>query len=262
MELNAADLARMTGLLRARDINARARALEEMAAIGPRARPLLPSALVCADDSSSVVRERAVEAIAAMACGSVGAVWVLARRLSDESVRVRHKAARALQDLAGDAMGIAPQLLAALRDESALVRASVLDVLGRTPGLDPALVPALVAGVSNCLGDPAPQVRQGAASCLARVWERMPPSMRASLFEEIVLPESLQARVGPRAAVRQILRGALDDASPQVRVAAADALLTMGEHAEGLKDMLTAHLLHGDPAVQRQAARAVARHGV
>lgn len=69
---------------------------------------------------------------------------------------------------------------------------------------------------------------------------------------------ALQARASPAPEDGALLRGALADASPVVRAAAAVALVSLGELAHGAGGVLAALLADPDPEARRALARAIA----
>lgn len=159
--------------------------------------------------------------------------------LSDESVRVRRLAATACGVLGAEYDAVEPALEAAARDEDPGVRAEALATLaGRT-----ARGPVLWTLFAEALGDVHGPARAAAAKGLAR----------------IELGDVLPPRVLGR--VRRVLRAAMQDELPDVRMYAVMALGRVGPAAAEDVPAMLALLDDGSTLVRGTAANALGEVG-
>jgi len=217
------------------------------------------------------------------------AVQSLVRALSSGSERVRGGAARSLGGLKAE--GAAENLLAALSDKSSDVRASAARALGKIAALGEKVLPKLFEGLGS--GDDA--YRDACVDALADWGEGAVPGLNEALGREASRDAASLAflRMGPQggarikdaiakgspaiqcAALRTIPRfipafvpsqtiraidGCLRDAPPEVRVAAALALGSLGP--SGKDDGLLLNTADENPDVRAAAFHALGDLGV
>jgi HEAT repeat protein len=225
-----ADVERQLKALDGPDAAKRERAVKQLAALGPDARPAVRKLLQMLRDPKQPghVREAIEGALAEIGPPDRKDVPALVEALQDEaSLPARRYAADALGRMGDDARPAVPALVRALRAADARLRRDAAGALGQM-GLavhdqaQPALVPLLK--------DPDKEVRKAALGALVRM-----------------------GRVTDAAAMRAMLADRLTP--PESRVYAALALIDFG--AESLPALIDALSAEPDPWVARVAAVAL-----
>ncbi len=204
-----------------RDLAERLRALREIAAMGPAARPAVPDLVKLLRDPTIEVRDLASNALgilgpeavpallasmrdgpewpANMAASALGrcdrtAVPLLSKALGEENREVRLLVLRALIWMGEEAAEAAPAVAALLKDEDPATRRFAVRALAGTG------TPAISA-VVGALGDSHPRVRTWAAEAAGSLGAEAVPNLVALLDNAEVRPYALHAlrRIGPAA---------------------------------------------------------------
>jgi HEAT repeat protein len=148
----------------------REKAIEALASLGPAGLPGLRQAL---EDSSPVLRKKALAAVANISSLPADLEPALSRLLHDPDPTLRGEAAATLAGLGPAAAPALPVLAPLLGDEDAGVRSGAAQALGAVGPPASALAPALKA----LLRDPQEKVRRAAAEALDRVGPVSSPRM-------------------------------------------------------------------------------------
>ncbi|HEX7087272.1 MAG TPA: HEAT repeat domain-containing protein [Vicinamibacterales bacterium] len=216
--------------LAAADPAVRTESANLLGAMGPvAAEAVAPLATLFEADASPGVRLHAGLALANIAPDHAAVVEASASALRDADVEVRRTAAAVLVQARDAAAPAAPAITTARGDEDALVRVFAFAAEGQ-------LGHAAVArdGLLEGLADADPVVRAEAAWQLGSA---LPPAERA----RVIRP----------------LTEALRDPDSRVRLAAADALATIGRPAQPAVDTLWTLIRDPDESVRSGALRAI-----
>jgi HEAT repeat protein len=194
----------------------------------------LPAALRDATHHKENVRVSAINDLGAIASDDPSATVTLERALTqDRSEDVRRAAALALAD--SNARGALTSLVSATADVSPRVRQMALLALGE---LGTAERPDIVAALQRALRDPLPGLRFQALSSLVALEQDVEQSLTLALKDSDaqlrllalrLLAERPDAELSP--ALRELVRGALDDSWSTLRMAAALVLTRQGDSA-------------------------------
>lgn len=244
------------------DVSARVRAVDALGKIRPQSRQSISALARAVQDSSHVVHDAA---LVALARAGAPAVPILAETLDDDEPAARAGAASALARIGTAAGSARPQLIRALDDSSAVVRAAVASALAALGSSAHDAVPTLLSRVS----DVDPSVRAAALRALGRIEER------ASL----VLPAAIAGTRDSSGEVRYAALRVIQDygltagsavpalierlADPEVviQALAIDALASLGERARAADSSL-ARIATADTSASLRARARAARQAV
>lgn len=283
-----------TGDLRSEDVRQRWFATLALAKIGSEAKVAIPTLMELLADRSQY---EYVRAGAAFALGNIRGeaervVPLLAETLESELASVRRNSARALGRFGPQAKGVVPQMLTQLRQEDPIFRIDLAEALWRVArheravpflidqvragkqqgGFEAAEALGSIASENPDLAIPALVEALGSgnddiARSVARSLGRMGTPVLAPL-NEAFSSERVNVRchaveayswMGPAGASGLI--GALSDASPLVRRAAARGLGRLGPEVAAAEPALLQAVNDSDPQVRTTAATALKRLG-
>lgn len=194
----------------AKEPNQRRAAIVALGILGPKQLDVVPALASAVNDAEELVRLTAIQTLSGMDQDARGAVTALAKVANqDKSAQVREAACKALGKLGAVAHAAGASLLKALDDADPRTRAASAVALADIKADPTAAVPAL----SKSLDDKERLVRLSSATALGRL--------------------DASAKSAPRLAA--VLR---QDADPEVRRLAAQALLQFGPGAAPVCDAL------------------------
>ncbi|MHC4668389.1 MAG: HEAT repeat domain-containing protein [Planctomycetota bacterium] len=209
------------------DARLRAEAIFVLEGLGPAARPALPSLVQALRDEDLELSAQAADALGAMGGEAVPA---LIEALDDPDWRVRQAVCQAFGVMGADAGGAVPALLRRVRSERDEVRRRAVWALGE-------------------IGDVA------ALDTLAEVFTEEGGTVGVWIAETF-------ARFGRRARpVATALRAEMHREDPQLAIAAAAALLEIGEYEDAAVWALIARLQDGEACDRVEAAITLGEFG-
>jgi HEAT repeat protein len=221
---------------------------------------------VAREDASRTVRKRAYEALGRVGGFDAAAIRFLIESRKSEDVERRRLAARALGTLETgrlDEERIVAALIEGFADEDVVVRSSCIWGVSRRD------VAAAASGlVEAALGDPCRRLRRAAASSLARlpIRDEEWPAVLSSLRERLSDPSPEMRLRAVRAILtigerRRIdttrLLGMMRDESEEVRVTACDGITRVLDRPPGASKALRDALSDPAPRVRLAAARSL-----
>jgi HEAT repeat protein len=209
--------------------NQRRAAVIALGILGPKQLDVVPALANTVNDAEELVRLTAIQTLSGMGQDARGAVTALAKVANqDKSAQVREAACKALGKLGTVAQGAGPSLLKGLEDADPRTRAASAAALADIKAEPAAAVPAL----AKSLDDKERLVRLSSATALGRL--------------------DASAKSAPRLA--SVLR---QDADPEVRRLAAQALLQFGPGVAPVCDAILESLAREKSPEIRQVVLAI-----
>jgi HEAT repeat protein len=253
------DLAVALLLLESKNTSTKLFALDELQALGPKAKEAAPRIRELLKDPDATVRLRA-----AIALGKMGeeALPGLIEAIQHADSQVRLAGIEAVEQRGAAARPAVPALKAALIDAHGPIRLAAARALWRIDQSDAGL-PLL----SESLKSRDPNEVAYAIEVLAEVGAKAVPAVLVRLRDESspirAAAAQTLARMGPAAGqtIPQ-LRAALQDPEPEVVVAVLRAIQALGPDGKPLVNALYARLSADDPWVAALAAEILYMHGV
>ena len=250
-------------LLQDSEPSVRAAAAEAIAKAGSLTDAGTESLVNGLSSEDNVVRAQTAEALGKIGAPAQEAVPALVEALADSNDRVRAEAVQALGRIGeGAADAAVPSLLHALKDQDNWVSALAAEALGQMGDSADEAVPALIRSLQHM----NTQVRRNAAESLGKMG---PGAAKARPFlEKACLDEDGGVRsqairalgaLGPTAASRQKAILGLQDADPQVRTAAVEAIGQWGETDEAVLSRLLPLLEDTNDQVKVRVAEVLPR---
>jgi HEAT repeat protein len=247
-------------------VGTRRLAAEVLAAMGPRARDVVPALVEAARSQDELLAILAVQALGKIGPDAAAAVPALIDRLKEEGDSpVRHAAVVALADIGPGARGAVPQLVRLLKEAGPQERGMIVVTLGKI-GTAADAGPALVEVMRTQSGSPEEGFFHPA---LIQALQRLGPQVCGDLAELLkdrraaVRRNAVETLVsfGPQAKdVLPALLAALDDKDEEVALLVADAVWQIDRRKEGVP-ALARGLKAQSSDVRQRAANALNRMG-